>query len=257
LAVIEAAALERVVDFARAVGGDDHNRRALGLDRAELGNGHLEVRQHLQQEGLERLVAAVEFVDQEHRRPRGVGLQRLQQRPLDQEALVKHVMLDLDAVLLALGLGGADGDHLRGIIPFVDRIGDVEPLVALQPDQAAAERLGQHLGDLGLADAGLALEEDRPAHLERQEQHGRERAVGEIVRRRQKLQRVVDGLRQGQWGAGFHRLQLTPSWPALSPASRAGPVCATPSCGIRQSRGTTGGLLHPPQIRGGPAHGRA
>ena len=66
---------------------------------------------------------------------------------------------------VAFGLGDADRDHLRGIVPLVDRGRDVEPLVALQPDQPAPERRRQHLGDLGLADAGLAFEEQRPAHL--------------------------------------------------------------------------------------------
>ena len=100
--VIETAALERVVDFARAVGGDDDDRRMRGLDGAELRDGDLEVGQHFEQEGLERLVGAVEFVDQQHRRAGGVGLQRLQQRPLDQEALGEHVVLEPLAVVLAL-----------------------------------------------------------------------------------------------------------------------------------------------------------
>ena len=90
----------------------------------------------------------------------------------------------------------ADRDHLRGVVPLVDRGRDVEPLVALQADQPAAERRRQHLGDLGLADAGLAFEEDRPAHFQRQEQHGRERAVGEIVGLAEQLQRGVDGGRE-------------------------------------------------------------
>ena len=127
--------------------------------------------EHFEQERLERLVGAVDLVDQQHRRAGGVRLERLQQRPLDQEALGEHVVLDAGAVVLAFGLGGADGDHLRGIVPLVDRGGDVEPLVALQPDQPAAERLRQHLGDLGLADAGLAFQEQRPAHLQREIEH--------------------------------------------------------------------------------------
>ena len=65
-----------------------------GLDRAELGDRHLEVGQHFEQERLERLVGAVELVDQQHRRAGRIGLQRLQQRPLDQEALGEHVVLD-------------------------------------------------------------------------------------------------------------------------------------------------------------------
>ncbi len=98
-------------------------------------------------------------------------------------------MLEAGAVVLAFGLGDADRDHLRGVIPFVDRGGDVETLVALQADETAAERRRQHLGDLGLADAGLAFEENRPAHLEREEEHGAERAVGEIFRLGQEARR--------------------------------------------------------------------
>ena len=39
-----------------------------GLDRAELGNGHLILGEHLEKVRLEGLVGAVELVDQEHRR---------------------------------------------------------------------------------------------------------------------------------------------------------------------------------------------
>ena len=162
--VIEAAALERVVDFAGAVRGDHHDRRMRRLHGAELRDGHLEIREHLQEKRLERFVGAVELVDQQHRRARRIGLERLQQRPLDQEALGEHVVLEPLAVVAAFGLGDADRDHLRGIVPLVDRGRDVEPFVALQPDQAAPERRREHLGDLGLADAGLALEKQRAAH---------------------------------------------------------------------------------------------
>ena len=100
---------------------------------------------------------------------------------------------------VAFGFGDADRDHLRGVVPFVDRRGDVEALVALQADEAAAERRGQHLGDLGLADPGLALEEQRPAHLEREKQHGRERPVGEIVGGREQIEGCVDRGGQRTW----------------------------------------------------------
>ena len=56
------------MDLAGAVRGDDDDRRMLGLDGAEFRHRHLEVGQHLQQEGLEGLVGAVEFVDQQDRR---------------------------------------------------------------------------------------------------------------------------------------------------------------------------------------------
>jgi hypothetical protein len=56
-----------------------------------LGDRHLEVGQDLEQVGLERLVGAVQFVDQQDRRGRRCRLQRLQQRAADQEALVEDV----------------------------------------------------------------------------------------------------------------------------------------------------------------------
>ena len=117
-------------------------------------------------------------------------------------------MLEPVAVVLALRLGDADRDHLRGIVPLVDRGGDVEALVALQADQPAAERRGQHLGDLGLADAGLAFEEQRPAHLERQIEHGAERAVGEIFGLGEKRDGGVDRGRQRAGRRLVHELNL-------------------------------------------------
>ena len=164
----------------------------LGLHRAHFRNGDLEIAQHFEQERLEGLVGAVDLVDQQHRRAGGVGLERLKERPLDQEPLGEHVVFEPRAIMFAFGLGDADRDHLRGVIPLIDRGGDVEPLVALQPDQPAAEGRRQHLGDLGLADAGLAFEEDRPAHFQRQIKHGAERAVGKIVGLGQELDRGVD-----------------------------------------------------------------
>ena len=149
------------MNFAGAVRGDHHDRRVRGLDGAELRDGDLEIGEHFQEKGLERFVGAVELVDQQHRRAGRIGLERLQQRTLDQEALGEDVVLEPLAIVLALRLGDADRDHLRGVVPFVDRRRDVEPFVALQPDQAAPERRGEHLGDLGLADASLALEKQR------------------------------------------------------------------------------------------------
>ena len=48
---------------------------------------------------FERFVGAVDLVDQQHRRAGGIGLERLQQRPLDQEALREHVVLEPRAVV--------------------------------------------------------------------------------------------------------------------------------------------------------------
>src|SRR6266511_3966223 len=54
--VEEAATLQRVVELARAVGGQDHGRPPVRGDRSDLGNRDLEVRKHLEQEGFELVV---------------------------------------------------------------------------------------------------------------------------------------------------------------------------------------------------------
>ena len=63
--VIEAAAAQRIRQFARGVGGQHDAWDRHRLDRAEFGNRDLEVRQELEQERLEFLVGAVDFVDQQ------------------------------------------------------------------------------------------------------------------------------------------------------------------------------------------------
>ncbi len=68
--VVEAAPLERVVHLARPVRGQDHARRGLRPDRADLGDRDLEVGQDLEEVGLELLVGAIDLVDQQDRAPR-------------------------------------------------------------------------------------------------------------------------------------------------------------------------------------------
>ena len=68
--LIQAAALERVVDLAGAVRGEDDERRLGGAHGAELGNRDLELREQLQQVAFELLVGAIDLVDEQHRRPR-------------------------------------------------------------------------------------------------------------------------------------------------------------------------------------------
>ena len=66
--VIQAAPLQRVVELAGAVRCDDDDRRNRGADRAELGDGDLEVGQQLEEKALELLVRAIELVDEQDRR---------------------------------------------------------------------------------------------------------------------------------------------------------------------------------------------
>ena len=65
--MVQAAALDRVVQVARAVRGEDDDRRVRRADRAELGDRHARLGEQLEEEGLEVVVGAVDLVDQEHR----------------------------------------------------------------------------------------------------------------------------------------------------------------------------------------------
>jgi hypothetical protein len=119
--VIETAPLQRVMDLPRAVRGEDDDGRRLGTDRAKLGYGDLEVRQKLQEEGLEGLVGAVHLVDQQDGRARRMRLQRLQERAADEVGVGEKLGPQVLAVRHARGLRGADCDHLGGEVPLVNR----------------------------------------------------------------------------------------------------------------------------------------
>src|SRR5438445_3179282 len=191
--VVEAAPLHRVVDLARAVGGDDHDRRLGGAQRADLGNRDLPVRQHLEQVGLEGLVGPVELVDEQDRR---IAFQRARQRPFNQEFLGVNIGRELLLRLLPRCFGQPDFDHLPRVVPLVGSLRDVQTLVALQADELPAQALGDDLADLGLAARRLAFQEQRPAHGEGEEKRGGEAAIGDVVARSEELLRLVDGVRK-------------------------------------------------------------
>ena len=135
-------------------------------------------------------------------------LERLEERPADQEVGAEDVVGGR-LLGLAAGLEQPDLEHLARVVPLVDRGVDVEPLVALEPDEPGPERGRQDLGQLGLADAGLALEEERAAELEGQEDRGRHRSVGDVVAAPEVVLDRLD--RAGAGGAGVavsHRRNL-------------------------------------------------
>ena len=76
--VIKAAALQRVMHLARAVGRQDHDGRLGRVDGAKLGDRDLKVRQRFEKESLKRRIGAVEFVDQKDRRTARLGPHCLQ-----------------------------------------------------------------------------------------------------------------------------------------------------------------------------------
>jgi len=194
--VVQTPALQRVVNLSGAVAGQHHDGRGRGPLGAQLGNGDLEVGEDLQEERLERLIGAIQLVDEQHRRAPRLGLERLQEWPGDEEALAEDVLLECRFVCRSARFGQANLEHLLGVVPLVHRRGHVEALVALQPNEPATQALGQHLGDLRLANPRLTLEEEGPAQLERQEQRGSEAAVGDVVPRLEQLHHRVNAGRE-------------------------------------------------------------
>ena len=187
-------------------------------DRPELGDRDREVRQELEQERLELVVGAVDLVDQQHDR-RSSRLERLEQRPAQQEPPREQLAL-VDAAL-----GRAQREQLARVVPVVDRVVEVDALVALQADQARAGRGRQRPRHLGLADAGLALEQQRLLEHDRQVDRQRERPVGQVVLGGERGARRLDGLDlQVQ-----RRLTTGP----LPPSARA---CTGPAPGAACSR---------------------
>ena len=57
----------------------------------------------------------------------------------------------------------ANGDELTRVVPFVEGLGGVDALVALEADQLAVQERGEHLRDLRLAHACLPFQEERLA----------------------------------------------------------------------------------------------
>jgi hypothetical protein len=56
---VKAAPAQRIAQLTRAVRGQNHVGRVRGLDRPDLGDGHLPVCEHLEHERLELLVAVM------------------------------------------------------------------------------------------------------------------------------------------------------------------------------------------------------
>ena len=72
-------------------------------------------------------------------------------------------------------------EELAGVVPLVDGLVDVYALVALEADERRIEDAREDLGDLGLADPGLAFEEQRTSELEGEEDRGGQSLVSQVV----------------------------------------------------------------------------
>jgi len=150
----------------------------------------LEVGKNLEQERLELFVRAIDLVDEQDRRFSLVVLDRLEQRTFDEKCRAEDLALDACAVVgFRSAFGEADVEYLLGIVPFVERMADIEALIALQSDEPTSESRREHLCHFGLADAGFAFEEQWSLQPQGQEDRRRETLVGEVVVRRQRPRR--------------------------------------------------------------------
>ena len=73
-----------------------------------------------------------------------------------------------------------DFEQLAGVVPLVDRMPDVEALVALEPHEPRSEGRGQRGGDARLANTGFPFEQDRTRQLQGQVQRRGQTAVGDV-----------------------------------------------------------------------------
>ena len=213
-------------------------------DRAELRDGDGEVRQHLEQERLELVVGPVDLVDQQHA---GRVLERLQQRPGQQEAPVVEGGLERRGVVVGVRrLGGAQVQQLAAEVPVVERLAGLQALVALQPVERPAGDLGQRVRQRRLADARLALEEQRAVHDQRQVGRRRQPLVGQVPgalqrgRRARRARRIPRARRRSaaRWARSHPR--------ASHPRARGRPAAASEGGAAQPDGGRDDGPMPAP-----------
>jgi hypothetical protein len=166
------------MDFAGSIRREDDEGPVHSLHRSDLGDGDLPIREHLEQEGLEGLVGPIEFIDQQHGGPRRAECR--QQRTLQQHLPRIQALGGFGAIADRARFSQANMQQLSTHVPLVGRLRHIQALIALQPNQGRVHALRQHLGQLGLADAGLALQKERSTQLHRQEQGRGQTPVGQI-----------------------------------------------------------------------------
>ena len=136
--VVEAATLERVVHFPRAVGRQDHQRGHLSPNRAQFRDRHGIVGQNLEQKRLELVVCPVNFINEQHGRR---VFDRAEDRARDEISAVVQRALQLGLVQAAVArrFGRAQVQHLPREVPVVEGLRGVDSLVTLQPNELGAE----------------------------------------------------------------------------------------------------------------------
>ncbi len=85
-------------------------------------------------------------------------------------------------IVPAIGLPiGLDAEQLLLVVPLVERLALVEPLVALQPDEPGAGELGDRLRELRLASARRPLDQHRLLQAVCEVHDSGDAVVGQVV----------------------------------------------------------------------------
>ena len=160
----QTAPLQGLGELAGVVGGEEDERDLIGPDRPELGDRDLVVREDLQQERLGLDLEAIDLVDEQHdrvARPDGLEQGAGQEELLGEQVLLERLPARWPHLLGVRHAFDLDAEELFFVVPLVERLGLVQPLVALQPDQPGTEDAGRSLGELCLARSGGTLDKDR------------------------------------------------------------------------------------------------
>ena len=131
------------------------------------------------------------------------------------------------AFLLALAvLAGLDAQQLLAVVPLVERLGLVEPLVALQADEPGAGELGHRLGQLRLARPGRPLDQHRLGQPVGQVDDAADGLVGQVAHLGQAAPHRVQGLEPGRtaFGQPQRRAVARPSLTGAPARHRARPT---------------------------------
>ena len=188
----------------------------------------LEIAEDFQQQGFELGIRLVDFVDQQH--AAGGLLQRLQQRPRFDEFLGEEHVAEI-VQLLERGVkrfGAAEHfaelvlqdlgvQKLLGVFPLIERLGLVQPLVALQADHLQSAPRRDRLRKLGLADAGWALDQDRLFDLLGEIDRGRDLPARNIALRGEAAFHCLDRGRRPMFSHEF-QLRMLPDFGHVLPA---------------------------------------
>ena len=115
----------------------------------------------------------------------GVGRDGGQQRPAHQEPLGVKLVLDVGRYALARsrrpGLSRSQVEQLARIVPLVNGLGHVDPLIALDTQQLPPVQRGKHFGHFGFTYAGISLQEQGAAHGQGQVDHRGQPFVGQVA----------------------------------------------------------------------------